>query len=164
MIDTDLPATPVDLEAAAQAVRGGQSLAEHLGMSEEPARLLYAVAVGHYEAGRHAQAIACLLQATALNARVPDAWALLGNSLMREGEFAQALEAWLMALHLQPTFAVAHQVTRTAVALKDRASAAVGIMAMFKHANTAAQQAASAEMGQAVQTLAAIDAAPGPRR
>jgi len=164
MSETNPQATPVDLQAAAQAVQTGRSLDEHFGLSGESARLLYAVAVGHYEAGRYAQAVACLLQAAALNARVPDVWSLLGNSLVREGQFAQALEAWLMSLHLQPSFAAAHQITRTAVALKDRASAAVGIMAMFKHASTAEQRAASAEMVKTVETLGLSAAAPAQPR
>ena len=154
MSETNPQATPVDLDAASKALSGGQSLAAHLGLSEQPARLLYAVAVGHYEAGRYAQAIPCLLQATALNARLPEVWTLLGNSLMREGRFSEALEAWSLALHLEPSFAAAQQVTRTAVALKDASSAAVGLMAMFKHATTAEQQAASAEWAQAAQALA----------
>lgn len=164
MSETHPQPTPVDLQAAAQAVQAGQSLAEHLGLSDQPARLLYAVAVGHYEAGRYTQAIPCLLQATALNARMPEAWTLLGNSLMREGKFPEALEAWLLALHLDPSFAAAHQVTRTAVALKDATSAAVGIMAMFKHAKTAEQQATSAQMGQAVQALGGPGTAPATPR
>lgn len=160
MSDTNPQAAEVDLEAAAQALSAGKSLAEHLGLSEQPARLLYAVAVGHYEAGRYTEAIPCLLQAAGLNARMPEVWTLLGNSMMREGKFTEALEAWLLALHLQPSFGTAHQVTRIAVALKDATSAAVGNMAMFKHATTAEQQATCAELGKAVQALGGAGAAP----
>ena len=162
MSETNPQATPVDLDAASKALSGGQSLATHLGLSDQPVRLLYAVAVGHYEAGRYAQAIPCLLQAAALNARLPEVWSLLGNSMMREGKFAEALEAWLLSLHLQPSFAAALQVTRTAVALKDTTSAAVGIMAMFKHATTAEQQATSAEWSRAVQALGVEGAGAAP--
>ena len=160
MSETNPQATPVDLKAAAQALRAGQSLVGYLNLSDQPARLLYGVAVGHYEGGRYAQAIPCLVQATALNARMPEAWALLGNSLMREGKFPEALEAWCLALHLQPSFSAAQQVVRTALALKDCPAAGIGVMAMFKHAITPEHYAASIELGRAAQALGAEASTP----
>lgn len=153
-------ATPVDMEAAAKAVLAGKSLAGHLGLSDQMAHALYAEAVGHHEAGRHAQALECLRQVVGLDAHSADAWALMGNTLMREGQFAQALEAWCLALHLNPSFAAAQQVARTALALKDAPSASLGIIAMFKHATTAEQHAAGIQLGQALQALSAEGAAP----
>lgn len=154
---------PVDMEAAAKAVKGGRSLVEHLGMSDQMPRVLYAAAVGHHEAGRYAESIQCLIQATALDARMPDAWALLGNSLMREGRFAEALEAWSLALHLKPGFSAACQVTRTALAIKDAEAASIGFIAMLKHAKTAEQRDTCLELGAAMKNLnaAATAAAPG---
>ena len=152
--------TPLDMEAALQAVKAGRSLAEHMGLSDQPARLLYTAAVGYYESGQHAQAIRTLVQVTALEARLPDAWALMGNCLVREGRFAEALEAWTLALHLKPGFAAAHQVARTALALKDPATGAIGWVAMLKHAETDAQRATCNELGAALKALPA----PGAQR
>lgn len=152
--------TPLDVDAALQAVKAGRSLAEHMGLSDQPARLLYTAAVGHYESGQHAQAIHTLVQVTALDARMPDAWALMGNCLMREGRFAEALEAWTLALHLKPSFAAAHQVARTALALKDPATGAIGWVAMAKHASTDEQRATCGELGAALKALPAARAEP----
>jgi tetratricopeptide (TPR) repeat protein len=152
--------TPVDFDAATAAVKSGQSLAEHLGLTKRTSGALYAAAVGHHEAGRYAQAIECLMQVTVLDARMPDAWALMGNSLMREGKFPEALEAWCLALHLNPSFASAHQVTRTAIALKDPPNAAIGLVAMFKHAETPEQRTICSELGSRLRVL--VDGAPAP--
>lgn len=144
---------PVDLEAARKAVIGGASLAQHLGLSSDGLRLLYVSAIGHHEAGRHAQAIGDLMQIVMLDARNADAWALMGNCLMREGRFADALQAWSLALHLKPSFGSAHQVARTALALKSAPEAAIGLTAMRKHGSTPDQLAACQEVLEALQAL-----------
>ena len=41
-------ATPVEMQAATQALLAGQSLTEHLGLPEEVNSVLYAGAVSHY--------------------------------------------------------------------------------------------------------------------
>jgi tetratricopeptide (TPR) repeat protein len=147
--------TPVDMQAATQAVLAGQSLTEHLGLPEEVNSVLYAAAVSHYEAGQYPQAISMLMKLTPLAPRMPDAWALLGNCMMKEGRFPEALEAWSLALHLKPSYAAAHQVARTALALKDKVTAAVGLMAMHKHGTTPEHQAAYLELGKAMLSLPA---------
>jgi tetratricopeptide (TPR) repeat protein len=154
--------TPVDIKAVTEAVKGGQSLAEHFGLSPATGRALYTAAAGHYEAGRYAEAVDCLIKVTALDARMPDAWALLGNSLMRDGKFAEALEAWSLELHLRPSFASAHLVTRTSLALKDPASAAIGLIAMLKHMKTAEHGDAFVELGRAFQQLTSGGGSPAP--
>lgn len=146
-------ATPVDMQAATQAVLAGQSLTEHLGLPEEVNSVLYAGAVSHYEFKRHAEAIELLFKLLAMNPRMPDAWALLGNCMMREGRFPEALEAWSLALHLKPSHAAAQHVVRTALALKDKVTAAVGLMAMLKHGSTPEHRTAYLELGQAMLEL-----------
>jgi len=116
--------------------------------------LLYATAVGHYEAGRYPQSILVLTQLTPLDSRNPDAWALLGNCMLREGRFAEALEAWSLSLHLKPSYPTALQVARAAIAQKDRTTAAVALMAMNKHGTTDEHQATLIEVGQALMALA----------
>lgn len=148
-------ATPVDMKAATQAVLDGQSLADHLGLPEGVTRVLYAGAVGHYEGGRYPEAIQLLMKLAPLDPRMPDAWALLGNCMMKEGRFPEALEAWSLALHLKPSYAAAHQVVRTALALKDKVAAAVGLMAMRKHGTSPEQRAAYLELCQALIDLPA---------
>lgn len=146
-------ATPVDMQAATQALRAGQSLTEHLGLPEEVNSVLYAGAVSHYEAKRTVEAIELLFKLVAMKPRMPDAWALLGNCMMREGRFPEALEAWSLALHLKPSHAAAQHVVRTALALKDKVTAAVGLMAMLKHGTTPEHRAAYLELGQAMLNL-----------
>jgi tetratricopeptide (TPR) repeat protein len=148
-------ATPVDMKAATQAVLAGQSLADHLGLPQDLTRVLYAAAVGHYEAERYPQAIQTLMQLTPLDARMPDAWALMGNCMMKEGRFPEALEAWSVALHLNPSYSAALQVARTALALQDRVTAAVALMAMRKHGTTPEHRAAFLEVGEALMALPA---------
>ena len=145
--------TPVDMQAATQAVMAGQSLTEYLGLPEEVNRVLYAAAVNHYEATRYQEAIAMLMKLTPLDPRNPDAWALLGNCMMKEARFPEALEAWSLALHLKPSYTAAHQVARTALALKDKLTAAVALMAMLKHGTTPDHEAAYLELGQAMLSL-----------
>jgi len=147
--------TPLDMQAATQAVMAGQSLTEYLGLPEEVNRVLYAAAVNHYEATRYQEAIAMLMKLTPLDPRNPDAWALLGNCMMKEARFPEALEAWSLALYLKPSFAAAQQVARTALALKDRVTAAIAMMAMRKHGTTREHTVAYLELGQAMLDLPA---------
>lgn len=147
-------ATPVDMKAATQAVLGGQSLASYLGLPEGLTKALYATAVWHFEAGRYKEAIDVLVtQLAPMDPHMPDAWSLLGNCMMKEGRFPEALEAWSMLLHLKPSYAVAQKVARTALALKDKETAAVAVMAMHKHGTTPEHREAYLELGQAMLDL-----------
>jgi tetratricopeptide (TPR) repeat protein len=130
---------PFDLDAARRAMTAGQSLAEHAGLSRDLLRLLYASAVGHYEARRHDEAIQALVQLVLLDLRHADAWALLGNCHQREGRFAEALQAWQSAMTLRADPALATLVARTALALKDRESAAEALLALRQHVATQTQ-------------------------
>lgn len=145
---------PLDLEAARAAVLGGKSLAEHIGLSPHIVRLLYVTALGHYEAGRHEQAVDDLQKLLALDARHADGWALMGNSLLRVGKFVEALDAWTLALYLKPSFGSAHQVARTALALKNLETACIAVVAMGKHASTPEHLAALAQAAQTLTSLA----------
>lgn len=136
----------IDMDAARNALRAGQSLVDHLGLPADLPKVLYAIAVGHFEAKRYAEAKQCCWQLAALNPRFADAWALLGNCCMCEGEFADALNAWGHALYLKPNFSLAHEVARTAMALNDPQTAIVGLNAMRKHASSAEQFARYEEL------------------
>ena len=153
MSDQGTPTDNPELEHARAALQQGTSLAQHFGLCSETLHLLYVSSLGHYEAGRYALAVQDLSRLIALDTRHADAWALIGNSLMREGQFAEALEAWSMSLHLNPGFGSALQVTRTALALKDADTASVGWVAMVKHASTPDQHATVEDLAQRVLEL-----------
>lgn len=138
----------VDLEAAKTAMLSGQSLIDHLNLPPDLAKVLYAVAQGHFDARRFSEAKQACIYLVALDARMRDAWALLGNCFMREGEFQEALEAWSHALYVKPDFALAVQVTRTALALKDPVSSAIGLVAMQKQGSSPEQLATCEEMAE----------------
>jgi len=129
----------IDIEAAKQALLSGQSLIEHLGLPAELPKVLYAVAQLHVSAARFSEAKRVCLELAALDPRMPDVWRLLGNCYARDGEFVEALEAWSHALHLKPDYALALEVTRTALALRDEVSAWVGFNALRNHATSPEQ-------------------------
>lgn len=116
-------------QAAVQAIANGQPLAEHLGFSTDLLKVLYSEAVGHYDHGQTAEAIAALDLLTKLDMRRVDYWALLGNCLNREGKFQEALACWQMAMTIKPDRQSAMLVARTALALKDPAAAAEALLA-----------------------------------
>lgn len=118
----------------------GKSLAEQSGLSEQSIRVLYATAVGHFEAGRLQQAQVVLMQLLALAPKVEDHWALLGNTLMRLGQFAEAVTAWEMAMACQPRYATAVRIARTAIAIGRLDAAAEALLMARKYAQSPAQQ------------------------
>lgn len=146
-----------DQAAAVQALKSGQSLASHMKLSPDLLRAMYAVAVGHYEGGRYGDAVLALMPLVLLDARNQDHWALLGNCHLREGRFEEALQAWQMAMTLKPAYATAAQVARTALALKDKASAAEAIVTMFTHRTpgSQAQDQEILELGRSLEALGA---------
>ena len=143
----------IDLEAARQAMLAGQSLIEHLDLPPDLAKGLYAVAQLHFDGARYDEARQTCLQLAALDPRLPEVWGLLGNCCMREGAFAEALEAWSYALYLKPDYMLALEVTRTALALKDEVSAWVGLHAMRKHAQSPEQRSRCSELEQTLLAL-----------
>lgn len=99
------------------AVDSEKSVADMVGLSEQALRVLYAQAVGHYEAARYAQAQVTLMQLVALAPKKEDPWALLGNTLLKLGHFSEAVTAWEMAMACQPRFATGAMIARTAIAI-----------------------------------------------
>jgi Flp pilus assembly protein TadD len=131
----------LDFIKAAQAIAEGQSLHEKAGLSKDFMRLLYALAVGHYESGRYIDALDPLEQLTFLDGRNADNWALLGNCMMRLGRFPEAVTAWRVAMSAAPSFSTATTVVRTAIALKDAEASAEALMVARRYRTTPAQHA-----------------------
>ena len=146
----------IDIEAAKQALLSGQSLIEHLGLPAELPTVLYAVAQLHVSAARFSEAKQACLELAALDPRMPEVWRLLGNCYARDGEFVEALEAWSHALHLKPDYALALEVTRTAVALQDEISAWVGFNALRNHATSPEQQDRCAEIKRSLLAMGEV--------
>lgn len=132
-----IPAATDDLVRELQ--EKGISLAQYTGLSRDALRVLYANAVGHYEAGRLEDAAVGLFKLVALDPRSEDYWALYGNTLMKMGEFANAVTAWEMALSCAPRFATAALIARTAIAIGDLGRAAEALVVARKHLQTAEQ-------------------------
>ena len=130
----------LDFVKASQAIAQGTSLQEAAGLSKDFIRLLYAMAVGHYESGRYVEALGSLEQLTLLDGRNPDNWALLGNCMMRLGRFAEAVTAWRVAMSASPNFNTAATVVRTAIAIKDLEASAEALMVARRYRSTTAQQ------------------------
>lgn len=120
------PVPSIDCSADA-VIASGKTLAEHAGLSRHATKVLYATAVGHFEASRFSEAGAVLFQLVALDPKSEDAWALYGNALMRLGRFQTAVTAWEMAMACTPRFSTAALIARTAIAIGalDRAAEAL---------------------------------------
>lgn len=119
----------------------GKSLADYAGLSKDALRVLYANAVGHYEAGRLEDAAAGLFHLVALDPHSEDYWALYGNTLMKLGDFANAVSAWEMALACAPRYATAAMIARTAIAIGQLDRAAEALVVARKYKQTTAQEA-----------------------
>jgi len=143
----------LDLDEVKQALLAGKSLVEHLNLPEGLAKALYAIAQGHYESKQYEQAKQSCIYLVILDTHSFDAWALLGNCFSREGNFREALDAWAHALHLRPNYDLAHEVTRTALALKDGFTAAVGVLAMNQHANSSERQATTMALAEELAAM-----------
>lgn len=148
-------ATELDLNEVKQALLSGKSLIEHLNLPAGLSKALYGIAQGHYDAKRFTQAKESCIHLVLVDTHFPDAWALLGNCFAREGEFREALDAWAHSMYLKPNYALAHEVTRTALALKDPATALVGVIAMHKHAHSPDRQATVTSLAEELAALAA---------
>ena len=118
----------------------GQTLAEHAGLSRDATRVLYANAVGHYEAGRLRDACKTLFQLVALDPHAEDHWALYGNALMKMGQFAEAVTAWEMAMVCTPRYGTAATIARTAIAIGQFERAAEALVMARKLAGTDEQR------------------------
>lgn len=123
------------IDCSADAVAAsGKTLAEHAGLSRNTIKVLYATAVGHFEASRFSEAAAVLFQLVALDPKSEDAWALYGNVLMRLGRFQAAVTSWEMAMACTPRFSTAALIARTAIAIGslDRAAEALLMARRYK--------------------------------
>lgn len=129
----------IGLQQAAQAMVQGQSLRERAGLSRDLIRVLYASAVTRYESGQHEEALVTLHQIMALEPRNPDIWALSGNCMMRLGRFTDAVTAWRMVLAIDPNFATAATIVRTAVAIKDAEASAEALIVARRQRTTPTQ-------------------------
>lgn len=130
----------ISVESALSALENGHSLAEHAGFSRATLKALYATATGHFEAGRAEDALKALFQLVALEPRKEDHWALLGNTFALSGQFKAAVGAWQMAMTVEPRYATAAMIARTAIALKDKESAAEALLMAGKLKLTEAHQ------------------------
>jgi len=120
--------TAVNPPLQVQSVLESQkSLANYAGLSRHGLQVMYAQAVGDFEAGRYQEAAAHLFRLVALDTRREDYWALYGNTLMKMGQFEHAVTAWEMAMACTPRFRTAATIVRTALAvgLLDRAAEAL---------------------------------------
>ena len=129
----------VTLESTVDAQIKGQTLAQHAGLSNDTLRVLYAKAVGLYEAGHFDEALPLAYQLVGLDSNHADYWGLTGNVLYGLGHFKEAVGFWMSNLALQPRYATAATVVRTAVALKDRESAAEALLIASKLKQTPEQ-------------------------
>ncbi len=105
----------------------GRNLAEHFGLSEETPKVLYAKALGDFEAGRWEACFKTLSQLAVLRPQNEDTWILMGNALNRMGRHLDALGAWETAMACAERFGTAAMIARTAIALNlpDRAAVAL---------------------------------------
>ncbi len=71
-------------------------------------RGIFAQAVGHHQAGRLDEAIACYRQALILKPDLAPAHNNLGNALCQQGQLAEAEASYRQALAFQPNLASAH--------------------------------------------------------
>lgn len=133
------PNETIGLKQAAMAMVQGQSLRERAGLSRDLIRVLYASAVTCYESGQHEEALGTLQQLMVLESRNADVWALIGNCMMRLGRFPDAVTAWRMVLAIEPNFATAATVVRTAVAIKDAEASAEALMVARRQRTTPSQ-------------------------
>lgn len=152
----------VDMDAALEAVRGGSSLAQFLGFSPNLGIAVYASAVNEYQTGQYAAAIKSLGLLVMLDVRNPDAWSLMGNAFLREGQFPEALDAWQTAMGLRPTYELAAMVARTAVALKNPETVAEAMLVLVKHLTTPERVIEFGAFGDALRTLAETPTATAP--
>ena len=129
----------VTLESTVQAQSQGQTLAQHAGLSNDTLRVLYAKAVGLYEAGQYNEALPLAYQLVGLDSNHADYWALTGNVLYGLGHFKEAVGFWMTTLALQPRYSTAATVVRTAVALKDKEAAAEALLIASKLKQTPEQ-------------------------
>jgi predicted Zn-dependent protease len=129
----------VTLETTVQALEKGQTLAQHARLSSDTLRVLYAKAVGFYEAGQLNDALPLAYQLVGLDSNHADYWGLTGNVLFGLGHFKEAIGFWMTNLSLQPRYATAATVVRTAVALKDRETAAEALLIASKLKHTPEQ-------------------------
>lgn len=164
MTDTPVASTPsesstspdaMDPAAATRAVAEGRSAADIAGVPAEVQELLYATALGYFDGGRFKEAIELLMSLVVLDIRNPDYWSVLGNCQMREGRFAEALEAWQMTLSVKPSRIAAALVARTAIALKDRTAAAEALLIMSTRLTSEADESEFAALGEALLKLPA---------
>jgi tetratricopeptide (TPR) repeat protein len=129
----------ITLESTLEAQSQGQTLAQHAKFSNDTLRVLYAKAVGFYEAGKLDEALPLAYQLVGLDTNHADYWALTGNVLYGLGHFKEAMGFWMVNLSLQPRYATAATVVRTAIALKDKEAAAEALLIASKLKNTSEQ-------------------------
>jgi predicted Zn-dependent protease len=129
----------VTLESAFQALGQGQTLAQHAQLSNDTLQVLYAKAVGFVETGQFDEALPLAYQLVGLDSNHADYWALTGNVLYGLGHFKEAIGFWMTNLSLQPRYATAATIVRTAVALKDKESAAEALLIASKLKQTPEQ-------------------------
>lgn len=129
----------VTLESTFEALHQGQTLAEHAQLSNDTLRVLYAKAVGFFEAGQLDEALPLAYQLVGLSSNNPDYWALTGNVLYGLGHFKEAIEFWMTNLSLQPRYATAAVIVRTAVAIRDKECAAEALLIASKLKQTPEQ-------------------------
>lgn len=157
-----MPQTEVDMDAALEAVRGGSSFAQFLGFSPNLGKAAYACAVDEYQKGQYEAAIKSVGLVVMLDARNADAWSLMGNALLREGEFQAALDAWRAAMGLRPTHDLAAMVARTAVALKNPEAVTEAVLVLVKHLTTPERVIELGTFCEAMCAMTQTPAAAGP--